>query len=46
MDLRESKGCLLCVGGAKLASVMFFGAVVWDPWLIVAQIGCINAYTI
>lgn len=28
--------------GKTSATVMFYGAVVWDPWLIVAQIGCLQ----
>lgn len=34
--------CVLCCGGGWKAA-MFYGAMIWDPWLILAQIVCIQS---
>nr|XP_018625679.1 protein SYS1 homolog isoform X2 [Nicotiana tomentosiformis] len=34
-------GCVFV--GKNSSTVMFYGAVVWDPWLIVAQIVCLQS---
>ena len=33
---------VLCCGGGWKAA-MFYGAMIWDPWLILAQIVCIQS---